>query len=849
MVSSTLNPQAITKSRPATPNSFGSFMTGESSLGNRSSLTEASNKIVKFSNPTVSTVPLDISSLLTNISTNILNQVDNSIKNTTNFIKTDINRDFEKQLNNLRSDIYSKLDEIQNNTKYLQKDVIKTTNEIYQQIITQSPTKIQKEILEKIVPQLETRILELTKTTSQPQVHVQKEILEKIVPQLETRILELTKTTSQPQVHVQKEILEKIVPQLETRILELTKTTSQPQVHVQKEILEKIVPQLETRILELTNTTSQPQVQKEILEKIVPQLETRILELTKTTSQPQVQVQKEILEKIVPQLETRILELTNTTSQPQVQPETSVSKIQQTIINIQEQANIVLDNTLKSFSQDYQEKIKGFDDKRPNNVLSKFLDLYQNAIGFINFFGDRKNINTVEKNLKSLRVMFEESFEVAKVLRQTIVKIVKQLSNLPSASPSAGGLNLDVNIPGGRLKQAGGPKVRNVGRGAGLGAAAGIGLLGLGGLATAASGMGRAKQYQEEMLASGVEGAPMDQSIPEGFIDTFSNIVDRFTSAIEGLVKGAKSSPGSSSSGGGGGGGPSPSPGSPGGGAVASGSADEKIAAYTSVLEGTGGQNAADAFQVMLNRTAQNHSGYGGLGEQVMARGQFTPIAAAIYGTSGDNAANRAYGHIAPMLGKTPEERKAKLRQIVETEGMQGLDRVFNKNLAGNANVVLGDFKSGGPLSQAAVQGVKGREYFKGQSDLENKRPEDFYRGTGGNYFHGNISGKIGYLEPSTATAPTPTKPGVAAAPAETQMTQTRAQAISQPAQQIPTTINLSPTIIDASPPQQAQQQSGGVSAPPPSGGGSIEVPMLPTTNPDNFLTMYSRIVYNIVDG
>ena len=78
---------------------------------------------------------------------------------------------------------------------------------------------------------------------------------------------------------------------------------------------------------------------------------------------------------------------------------------------------------------------------------------------------------------------------------------------------------------------------------------------------------------------------------------------------------------------------------------------------------------------------------------------------------------------------------------------------------------------------------------------------------------------------------------------------QTRAQAISQPAQKVPQTISLSPTIIDASPPQQEQQQSGGVSAPPPSGGGSIEVPMLPTTNPDNFLTMYSRIVYNIVDG
>jgi ribosomal protein S7 len=723
MVSSTLNPQAITKSRPATPNSFGSFMTGESSLGNSSSLTEASNKIVKFSNPTVSTVPLDISSLLTNISTNILNQVDNSIKNTTNFIKTDINRDFEKQLNNLRSDIYSKLDEIQNNTKYLQKDVIKTTNEIYQQIINQSPTKIQKEILENIVPQLETRILELTNTTSQSQS------------------------------------------------------------------------------------------------------------------------QKEILENIVPQLETRILELTDITSQSQVQPETSVSKIQQTIINIQEQANTVLDNTLKSFSQDYQEKIKGFDDKRPNNVLSKFLDLYQNAIGFINFFGDRKNINTVEKNLKSLRVMFEESFEVAKVLRQTIVKIVKQLSNLPSASPSAGGLNLDVNIPGGRLKQAGGPKVRNVGRGAGLGAAAGIGLLGLGGLATAASGMGRAKQYQEEMLASGVEGAPMDQSIPEGFIDTFSNIVDRFTSAIEGLVKGAKSSPGSSS--GGGGGGPSPSPGSPGGGggtAVSSAPGDEKLAAFVASMEASSPENAADAMQVMLNRAASGYSKQG-LAGVISGREQFSPLSAAIYGTSADKAAARKYGPIATRLpGNTPQEKFKYLQQVAsEPDGLNKLQQIFNGGDSQVAATILNDPK----YLEASRKNVRGALNFGAGSIAQ---PGDVKIRAGGNYFY-NFTGNVGSLG-SQPTGPVTTTPAqVSPAPAQTQMTQTRAQAISQPAQQIPTTINLPPTIIDASPPQQAQQQSGGVSAPPPSGGGSIEVPMLPTTNPDNFLTMYSRIVYNIVDG
>jgi muramidase (phage lysozyme) len=742
MVSSTLNPQAITKSRPATPDSFGSFMTGKSSLGNSSSLTEASNKIVKFSNPTVSTVPLDISSLLTNISTNILNQVDNSIQNTTNFIKTDINRDFETQLNNLRSDIYSKLDGIQDNTKYLQKDVIKTTNEIYQQILNQSPTKIQKQILEKLVPQLETRILEITNNTNQ------------------------------------------------------------------KQILEKIVPQLENRILEITNNTNQ----KQILEKIVPQLENRILELTNNTN----------------------------TNQSQVKSETSVSQIQQTIINIQEQAKNVVDNTLKSFSQDYQQKIKGFDDNRPNNVLSKFLDLYQNAIGFVNFFGDRKNINTVEKNLKSLRVMFEESFEVAKVLRQTIVKIVKQLSNLPSASPSAGGLNLDVNVPGGRLKQAGGPSVRNVGRGAGLGAAAGIGLLGLGGVAAAASGMGKAKQYQEEMLASGVEGAPMGQSIPEGFVDAFSSIVDRFTSAIEGLVKGAKSSPGSSG-GGGGGGGPSPSPSSSGGGGGGGSTSMEG----TTGPQGKATNALLDTIAFAEGTSNKPNKGYnthfGGSQTQDLSKHPDKVIHTPRY----SSAAFGRYQFMPNTWGSvgggamTPDRQDAGAVRLtikrLNAAGIAVKDATELETLLQKEGMSPRISAALSP-EWASFPTLSGNSFY-GQPVKKLSDMQDVYKKQLGS-------------QPTTTTAATPTTPGgvVAAAPAQTQM-QTRAQAISQPAQKVPQTISLSPTIIDASPPQQDQQQSGGVSAPPPSGGGSIEVPMLPTTNPDNFLTMYSRIVYNIVDG
>ena len=647
MVSSTLNPQAITKSRPATPNSFGSFMTGENNV-NSSSFADAANKVVSFSRPNVAPVSSNISSVVSNISTNILNQVDNSLKNTTNFINTD----FENEISELRNEFLSKLGEVRANTNELQKDVIKTTNEIQQQVLTQK--------------------------------------------------------------------------------------------------------------------------------------------------------------------------------QSQATPETPISGIQGVVANIQEQAKNVVDNTLKSFSQDYQQKIKGFDDNRPNNVLSKFLDLYQNAIGFVNFFGDRKNINTVEKNLKSLRVMFEESFEVAKVLRQTIVKIVKQLSNLPSASPSAGGLNLDVNVPGGRLKQAGGPSVRNVGRGAGLGAAAGIGLLGLGGVAAAASGMGKAKQYQEEMLASGVEGAPMGQSIPEGFVDAFSSIVDRFTSAIEGLVKGAKSSPGSS--GGGGGGGPSPSPsssGGGGGGGLIPGDAPPEIKALMETISGgEGGPNSVQGIgevkglsDMTIDQAISTAKSHIGRGSTTGALGSYQFHSEFLRGRAVD-------------AGFDPAKDKFNLEN--QTKIMRHFQTVV---YGGSEEKLLQSLRSGGLQSDVFPKLSKDL----GWPSLPGGGQPNVHTPGSAKRYSENLK-KYQTISPSTETS------RIAAAPAQTQM-QTRAQAISQPAQKVPQTISLSPTIIDASPPQQEQQQSGGVSAPPPSGGGSIEVPMLPTTNPDNFLTMYSRIVYNIVDG
>jgi hypothetical protein len=50
---------------------------------------------------------------------------------------------------------------------------------------------------------------------------------------------------------------------------------------------------------------------------------------------------------------------------------------------------------------------------------------------------------------------------------------------------------------------------------------------------------------------------------------------------------------------------------------------------------------------------------------------------------------------------------------------------------------------------------------------------------------------------------------------------------------------------------QQAQQSpvGGDISAPSPTPQSGPSVPFLSATNNDNFLVLYSRMVYNIVDG
>ena len=231
------------------------------------------------------------------------------------------------------------------------------------------------------------------------------------------------------------------------------------------------------------------------------------------------------------------------------------TEIQTVLSGVQQQVQSNLAAVIQNFSKDYQQRIQSKEDNKPSNVLKGFLGLYQNAIDFVSFFGDSKNNKKIEISLKSLRSMFDESFNTAIVIRQVINKIVKQLSNLPTATGNAGPLNLDVSVPGGRLKQAGGASIGKFLKGRG-GQLLGAGVVGAGALGMMS--MQAARASQEEKLAETAKRGVGGEDKPNEFMKGLDNIIERFSDAIDGLLGGKKKGSsggggGSASSGGGGG--------------------------------------------------------------------------------------------------------------------------------------------------------------------------------------------------------------------------------------------------------------------------------------------------------
>ena len=505
----------------------------------------------------------------------------------------------------------------------------------------------------------------------------------------------------------------------------------------------------------------------------------------------------------------------------------------------------IISKSIGNFSKDYQDRIKKVDEAKPTGVLQKILGLYRDVIGFIQFFGKRKFVEGLRDNLKALQKSFTDSFEVAKLIRQVIIKIVKQLSNLPKTSPSGGGgINLDIDVPGGGLKKTAprglGGRMRGMGRGKML--ALGAGALGLGAAGAAAT---NALSGSDAIQP----GSPAPE-IPGNLLDGLTAVIDRFSKAIDSLVKGSsgKKSSGSSSGGGGGSAGnaekpkETPGAGAPGaspGGAVLpqQGTPEEFRIAAALASEGGSGVDATDILQVASNRIASGK--YGKTYTDVFAQpDQFEGVFSR--GLS-------KYKNI-----KTKEDA-AKFLGVSTSEIDQRLAAIRDPKLrAQSAELVQGALEF-----RAAPQYYQKEGLVKGEMDTSGRFYNSKWRGTAGSnqFLTGpkdpKISGpaqiQLSTSQPTSQAAQAAVQ--AQAAPGTQAQVAQRVSTVSQPAQQKPQ-INYLPIDMSGGE-QQAQQPSGGggISAPPPTPQSGPSVPFLSATNTDNFLVLYSRMVYNIVDG
>lgn len=508
------------------------------------------------------------------------------------------------------------------------------------------------------------------------------------------------------------------------------------------------------------------------------------------------------------------------TQSPTVQAVSPVSDMPQIIENIQVQAQQTLNTTLSNFSKDYQEKIKGIQDTKPKNVLEKFLELYKNAIGFISFFSDAKNINRLSGNLKAIRNIFDNTFNVAKVLRETIFKIVKQLSNLPTASARSGGLDLNIQVPGGKLKQAAGPGASILGKALKMGA------LGLGAVGLGAVGAEAAKRFQDQELNKQPETEGQD--LPTTFIEVFSSIVDKFESVVNSLLSGSKQSPTGSAGGSGGGGGPSPSPSPSGGGGLIPGDAPPEIKALMETISGgEGGPNS-------VNKVGE----VAGLSDMTFDQAISTGLE---YKKSGKSSGAIGAPQFMPQylrdraIAAGIDPAKDKFNFENQTKVMRHFQTVV---YGGSEEKLIESLRSGGLESDVFPKLSKDL----GWPSLPGGGQPNVHTPGSAKRYSENLK-KYQTISPSKETLQ------VAAAPTQATTQQQIARQVAQPAQNMPSLVSLPPTIINAAPSQQETSGESNVPPPPSGSGGSIEVPFLPTSNPNNFYVLYSRSVYNIVDG
>ncbi len=695
-------------------------------------------------------------------------------------------------------------------------------------------TSISNKNTDKKIEVLKTNI-----TNSIQQIKLSAPIneIQNIVENIQQQINEIQNNTSIEQINqtvknIQNQINEikdsQPLKQLQTTVVELQERIKEIQVSDPSIQLQNISNNVQNQITEIKNVIQNIQSQPNI----------------NNVSMNETQNIIENIQKQVNSLQDKIIIIENQTTQSSgFGIQNPITQIQNVIENIQTRVSQTLQQKIFELTQNYQEKVKQVDDAKPTGILGKFLDVYNSAIGFVQFFGNKKNIDRLRGNLNALRESFIESFEVAKLVRQTILKIVKQLSNLPKASSSGGaGINIDLDVPGGPLRRS---APRGVNR-AGMKGRAGMLGLGLGGMALGGAAV---NALQESDVIQPVSSEP---AIPQGLIDRFSFIIDRFNSAIDNLIKSSSQKRTEGTSSGGGGGStkspetPSPSPGGPtSSGPAVMPEADQELYTLATIagLESGSAQGQSDVAQAVYNRMAKGNTS----ATDILTRtGQFEPAFTAPYKISG--------GTVDPAAKNIRTfDDAVKFRMKKTGEKRETAEAAIKATIANLQNT---------SLQQNSASFVGARTSFRGSpQNTGNKLSNSVWRGSKSDnqYLNEEVSGK------GTAAVPTfvagggtgkvdPNKKGISKPSIEPSKVSPESRAtlatnISQPARKTAPTINVLPI---AAPDQQQTQAQSPSSEPqmiqsPASPGPNI--PIIPSSNPENFLVLYSKLVYNIVDG
>lgn len=823
-VKSVLNPEVIVGKNPGNIGAAKNFISGGSLLGS-SIVSSAANKIVGFQrSAAVRPVVPDINSILNTISSNIINNVSNSIQTVTN----NLSRGTAETIQNVKNEI------IQN----INKSIITNKSELIN-YVNQINVVNKKEFIEQV-----SQIIDQTNTINKNVTETKEELVQYVDNIFNQQdIINLFNTT---QNNVSNNIqriegrlntiqVEKINDQIiqdKTRaatekkieeIINQTVVNDQQIVNAKQELIQYVDNVFKTQ--DITNIVNN--IQNNTFSKI-EKVENEINQIKEIQASQQVTSQS-----IVPDSRNTVLNVEKTI-------QNIIQSTRDTIDNIQRQTADSIRNTVDNLAKNYQQRVKEVDDAKPVGILDRFLKAYNTAIGFIQFFNNRKNMDRLRTSLSNLKTSFTETFEVAKLVRQVIIKIVKQLSNLPKVSPSGGGgINLDVDVPGSPLRRAAPQATRRMGMGKMLG----FGALGAG----AATGGG---MVINALADSGSVQPMMQESfIPQGTVDMFSTIVERFTSAVDSLIKQAQS-PSRKSSG------------------TKSGSAQPSAPATPGTDSGGNAKGAppitTTGAKGVLDLIASVEQGPEGYDSFNVSKGR-TPGKATeqTIGWLAKNArgAIGRYQHMPEFLVErakaagfnentkfTPQVQDAITIHMLRTG--HGLDRFLSGQMTAE------EFGSKlAPTWRGLPQGERNARRMGGSADLTY---QDRYASR--NKAHKTWSTVVSELrsiqrgpnvpikdKPTTQAAQTSTRTPTVVPSPQQQIQTSRVQSVSQPPPQQKSQVNVIPIDLSSNVPQQTG--GGAITSPPPQQISGPTVPFLSSGNPENFLVLYSKMVYNIVDG